>query len=100
MPCEDDKVVGDAEFWVVRRWRKYVDGRYWPVRLDEMTPTAKIATIAMLNQGKLVIMPDDTIGEPVEVFEDEKSAAAHREVLTRRHPGEEFRVLLNVDIPD
>jgi hypothetical protein len=92
------KNIEDAEYWVMRRWRMYKDGKYYPVTLSMMTPSAQVATLALLSQGKLACLPDDTLAEPVEVFDTEQQAIEHRRVLTTKHPDEDFRVVMNVDV--
>lgn len=57
--------------------------------------TGQLAT-AKPSAG-FVMLPDNSIAEPVEVFDDELQAHAHREVMRKRHPGEDFRVILNSD---
>lgn len=69
-----------------------------PVQLDMMTPGAYVATQALIAAGSLAMLPDGSICEPVEVFEDEEAAHAYRLALLKKHPREDFRVILNADV--
>jgi hypothetical protein len=69
-----------------------------PVQLSMMTPGAFIATTALIASGSLACLPDGSICEPVEVFDQEPDAHTHRAQLAAKHPGEDFRVIMNADI--
>lgn len=79
------------EYWVMRvmlhRGRK--------LQLDLLTDTSRATVQAAIDRGALALLPDDSIAEPVEVFDDELQAHAHREALRKKHPAEDFRVILN-----
>lgn len=83
------------EYWVMRVLLH--QGRV-PVQLDMMSPGAYVATQALIASGSLAMLPDGSICEPVEVFDDEPAAHAHRAKLAEKHPGEDFRVILNADV--
>lgn len=83
-----------AEYWVMRVLLH--QGR--PVQLSMMTPGALLATTMAVNAGTLAMLPDGSICEPVEVFDDEPLAHEHRRTLMERHPGTDFRVVLNADV--
>lgn len=83
------------EFWV---FRVLLHQGKQPVQLDMMTPGAYLATQALIAAGSLAMLPDGSICEPVEVFDDEASAHAYREALRKKHPEEDFRVILNADV--
>lgn len=85
-----------TEFWVMRVM--LYQGRPVQLSLDSMTPGAYVATQALVNTGSLALLPDGSIAEPVEVFDVELEAHAHRERLRRQYPGEDFRVVLNADV--
>lgn len=82
-----------VEFWVMRVLLH--QGRR--VQLDMMTPGACVATLALINTGDLAMLPDGCIAEPVEVFDTELDARAHREKLLRDNPGADYRVVFNGD---
>lgn len=69
-----------------------------PVQLSMMTPGAYVATQALIADGSLALLPDGSICEPVEVFDLEADAHAHRAQLAAKHPAEDFRVILNADV--
>ena len=83
------------EYWVFRVMLH--QGRV-PVQLSMMTPGAYVATLALITAGSLALLPDGSICEPVEVFDNEPDAHAYRELQAEKHPGEDFRVVLNADI--
>jgi hypothetical protein len=80
-----------SEYWVMRVLLH--QGR--KVQLDLLTPTSRAEVEVQLGNGKLAQLPDGSIAEPVEVFEEEIPAHAHREQLRRKHPNEDFRVILS-----
>jgi len=84
----------NVEYWVMRVMLH--QGRR--VQLDMMRPGAFIATIALVNTGDLVMLPDGSIAEPVEVFGVEMDAHARREKLMRDNPGSDYRVILNGNV--
>lgn len=69
------------------------------VQLDLLTPTSRADVQVNIDNGKLAVLPDGSIAEPVEVFDEELPAHSHREKLRAKHPGEDFRVILNGDVP-
>jgi hypothetical protein len=73
-------------------------GRPVQLSLAHMSPGALVATAALVNTGDLALLPDGSIAEPVEVFDREVDAHAHREKLMRDCPGQDFRVILNSDV--
>ena len=83
--------ISKQEYWVVRvlmhRGRK--------VQLDLLTPAERAEVTVRLDKGALLTLPDDSIAEPVEVFSEEPPAHVHREELRVKHPGEDFRIILN-----
>lgn len=85
----------NVEYWVMRVILHH--GR--KVQLDLLQPTERAEVTARLDNGALVMMPDASIAEPVEVFSDELEAHAHREAMRKKHPAEDFRVILNGDVP-
>jgi len=68
-----------------------------PVNIEDCTPAAFVAVLAVVNTGEFAMMPDGTICEPVEVFELQLDAQAHAAELKKKHPGEDFRVIINMD---
>lgn len=85
------------EFWVMRVLLHPGPMRK-PVKLDDMTPAARLTTLLAVNRGALCCMPDGCICEPMEVFDTEGPAHVHREKLMRDNPGSDFRVALNTDV--
>ena len=83
-----------AEYWVMRVMLH--EGH--TVQLDLMTPGARIATEVAIAAGSLAMLPDGSICEPVEVFAEELAARAHRLTLIKKHPAEDFRIVLNADV--
>jgi len=83
-----------CEWWVMRVLLH--EGA--PVQLDLMTPGARIACEVVIATGSLAMLPDGSICEPVEVFDSEAPAHAHRAILLARHPGSDFRVIVNADV--
>jgi hypothetical protein len=67
------------------------------VQLSLLTPTSRATIQTGLDSGSLAMLPDNAIAEPVEVFDDEIKAHEHREIMRRKHPGEDFRVILNAE---
>lgn len=65
------------------------------VQLELLTDTSRATLQVAIDRGALAVLPDNSIAEPVEVFEDEVDAHAYRETLRRKHPDEDFRVILN-----
>lgn len=63
-----------------------------------MTMPARVAVTAAIATGKLAVLPDNTIAEPVEVFETEADAREHRRKLRAAHPSTDFRVVMNTDV--
>ena len=88
--------VPRVEYWVMRVMLH--QGRPVQLSLDSMSPGAYVATLALVNTGSLATLPDGSIVEPVEVFESEVEAHAHRERLRHQYPREDFRVVLNADV--
>lgn len=63
-----------------------------------MTLPARVAVNACIATGKLAVLPDNTIAEPVEVFEDESEARAYMGIMKRNHPSTDFRLVMNADV--
>ena len=87
-----------AEYWVMRVFRHQhgrMAGR--PVRMEHMTIAAQIAAMASMHAGLVVVLPDGSLAEPCEVFEDQIEAEKHRRVLQDRMEREDFRLVLNAD---
>lgn len=88
------------EFWVMRVLMH--DGPRGAVQLTldtVMTMPARVAVNACIAAGKLAVLPDNTIAEPVEVFDTEQEAREHRRKLQAAHPSTDFRVVMNADVP-
>lgn len=76
---------------------------YWVMRVvlphdRDRTIAAHLASLALVHEGALALLPSGDICEPVEVFSEEMAAHQHREKLLRDSPGEQFRVVLNADM--
>lgn len=84
-----------TEYWVMRVMLH--QGR--KVQLDLLTETSRATVQVEIDRGALALLPDGSIAEPVEVFSDELDAHAHREALRKKHPDEDFRVILNSSVP-
>ncbi len=82
------------EYWVMR----VMLHRGKPAELTNMTPGAQVAVLALINTGAYALLPDHSIAEPVEVFDNEADAHEHREQLLRRYRTEDYRVILNADV--
>lgn len=81
-----------SEYWVMRVLLH--QGR--KVQLDLLTETSRASIVAAIDKGALAMLPpDNSIAEPVEVFDDENEAHAYREALRKKHPSEDFRVILS-----
>lgn len=84
------------ECWVMRVIRR-ADGT--PVTMADCTLAAYVAVGALIDRGELALV-DGVVLEPLEVFDDDEEAAhAHHAALKKKHPTEDFRVILNADIP-
>lgn len=81
------------EYWVMRVMLH--QGRQ--VQLNLLTPTSRASVQVAIDKGALALLPDNSIAEPVEVFAAEIDAHAYREALRKKHPNEDFRVILNAD---
>ncbi len=68
------------------------------LQLDQMSPTAQTATLAMIAGGSLACLPDGCICEPVEVFRLEVDAHEHRRKLVSDDSEGDYRVILNTDV--
>lgn len=90
------------EFWVMRailhQGPKSGPMRGQAVNIEDCTPGAFVAVLALVNTGDYCLLPDGTICEPVEVFTTQLDADAHRAKLSREMPREDFRVIMNVDV--
>lgn len=87
------------EFWVMRVLYHNGPQGYAQLTLSmaEQLPIARqVATC--IERGTLAVLADNVIAEPVEVFETELEARAHREELRAKHPTTDFRVILNADV--
>lgn len=85
------------EFWVMRAIL-HKGPRGVPVNIEDCSPGAFVAVLALVNTGDYCLLPDGTICEPVEVYSSQLDADAHRAKLQREMPGEDFRVIMNVDV--
>lgn len=87
-----------AEFWVMRvLLLDGVIGAKRPIKFGELTDESKRLMTAAVQAGKLCILPDGCIAEPVEVFDDdEERAHAFRVSVAMMHPADDFRVVMNV----
>jgi hypothetical protein len=65
-----------------------------PVRYSDMTTPAQLAVLAMVKAGDLCQLPCGAIAEGVKEHTNEVDAHKHREQLASRHPGEDFRVII------
>ncbi len=81
------------EYWVMRVMLH--QGR--KIQLDLLTETSRATVQVALDKGALAMLPDNSIAEPVEVFAEELDAHAYREALRKKHPNEDFRVIMNAD---
>lgn len=89
-----------CEWWVMRVWTRWHEGKRYVVHYDDCSAAVKITIGAALALDKVVVLPDGSIAEPVEVFDGvdgQVNAFARRELLLRAHPGEDFRVVMNAD---
>jgi len=77
-------------YWVVRVLLH--QGRR--VQLDLLTSASRASIQNEVDVGGYTMLADNSIAEPVEVFASEEEAHLHREVMRKRHPAEDFRVLL------
>lgn len=82
-----------TEFWVMR----VLLHQGVKVQLDLLTPSSRAQIVGAIDKGALALLPDSSIAEPVEVFDDEHQAHVYRETLRKKHPAEDFRVILNGD---
>jgi len=90
-----------CEWWVMRVWTRWVDGRRYAVCYDDCSTAVQIAINAGIALGKLAILPGGIVAEPVEVFdgvEGQVGAHARRETEALAHPREDFRVVMNADV--
>lgn len=89
-----DNSVG-LKFFVVRVILHKPNGaRARPVRYSDMTTPAQLAVLAMVKAGDLCQLPCGAIAEGVKEHRNEVDAHRHRESLASRHPGEDFRVVI------
>ena len=96
-----DVAVRPPEYWVFRIWTQWHDdGKRYAVQLSKMTLTARATVELLFHKGTLAALPGDLIGEPVMVFDTEADAAAHMHKCQQAYPLEDFRVMMNVDLPD
>lgn len=88
------------EYWVMRVLMHNGPRGARQLTLDvAMSLPARVAVTACIASGKLAVLPDDTIAEPVEVFDDEMEARRHKERLQAAHPSTEFRIVMSVETP-
>jgi hypothetical protein len=85
-----------AEFWVMHVLVHFDGKRRRQLTLD----IAPAPVVAQVNAGAYVLLPDQCIAEPIEVFEEQRKAEEHREQLVAKYPHEDFRVILNTDEVD
>lgn len=69
------------------------------VQLELLSESSRAQITTSVESGRLALLPDNSIAEPVEVFDDETEAHLHREAMRKKHPHEDFRVVLNSDVP-
>lgn len=84
------------EYWVMRVMLH--QGKRVQLSLDFMTAPAMAATVALINLGEYALLPDNSIAEPVQGFDEECDSHALREKLARENPAEEFRVVMTMDV--
>jgi hypothetical protein len=84
------------EYWVMRVCRALRTNE--PIVFSQCDAATQITVNALAYLGKLCIMPDGTVTEPIEVFDVEADAQAHRLFCRRRWPREDFRVVINADV--
>jgi hypothetical protein len=94
----NEKVVRPPEYWVMRVWTRWVDGRRYVVAFDDCSAAVQVAVGAAIGMGTLAVLPGGLIGEPVEVYEEQCMAEARRANEQQRNPLEDFRVVMNADI--
>lgn len=94
--------VPRIEYWVVRVVLH--QGRRSASQMDLFAGVDSAGRVQYAKPSDgFVMLPDNTIAEPVEVFDGvgaEEAAHRRREVLRTQHPAEDFRVILNGDMPD
>lgn len=83
------------EYWVMRVL--YHNGAQLSLDAASALPIAAQVQ-SCIERGTLALLADSVIAEPVEVFDSELDARAHREQLLRQHPTTDFRVILNADV--
>jgi hypothetical protein len=85
-----------TEFWVMRVVLHR--GHHAALQTDLLSGVAATGEVCSVNASDgFVLLPDAAIAEPIEVFDDEHAAHLHREIMRAKHPGEDFRVILNSD---
>lgn len=87
-----------VEWWVMRAVLHDVTRERVQLTMFPAGSTLHDAIVAKVDAGDFALLPDSTICEPIEVFDDEPSAHAHRAKLQAAHPAEDFRVILNADV--
>ena len=83
------------EYWVMRVL--YHNGAQLSLDAASALPIAS-QVLSCIERGSLALLADNVIAEPVEVFDNELEARAHREQLIAKHPSTDFRVILNADV--
>lgn len=83
------------EYWVMRVL--YHNGAQLSLDAASALPIAS-QVMSCIERGALALLADNVIAEPVEVFESELDARAHRAQLMKQHPTTDFRVILNADV--
>lgn len=92
--------VPRPEYWVMRVLMH--NGPHGAVQLTldiAMTLPARVAVNVAIASGKLAVLPDDSIAEPVEVFDTESEARAYMGILKKQHPSTDFRLVMSADVP-
>lgn len=92
-------MVPRVEYWVMRVVLHR--GARCAGQMDLLSGISTAGHIAYARPSDgFVLLGDACIAEPVEVFEDEESAHRHRDELRAKHPVEDFRVIMNGDMPN
>lgn len=86
--------VPRMEYWVMRVVLR--QGRAAQLDLFSGVDATGTLRFAKPSDG-FVMLPDNSIAEPVEVFDVEERAHEHREALRAKHPADDFRVIMNGD---
>jgi hypothetical protein len=85
-----------AEYWVMRVVLHH--GRQTQLNLFAGVDATGKLLVCKPSDG-FVLLPDYAIAEPVEVYDVELEAHIARDLMASEHPAEDFRVILNSDVP-